>query len=77
MRPAVMHAYGQMCGWTLARAHARSGDSMAIGAYLGSGEAFDRAMTEFADRYADQNERDFAAVEAAVDAGTLPVERGL
>jgi uncharacterized protein (DUF2252 family) len=71
MRPAVMQAYAQLCGWTLARAHARSGDSIAIAAYLGSGEAFDRAMTDFADRYADQNERDYATVAAAVEAGTI------
>jgi uncharacterized protein (DUF2252 family) len=77
MRAGVMHAYGQLCGWTLARAHARSGDSIAIAAYLGSGEAFDRSMTDFADRYADQNEQDYAAVAKAVDDGIITAVRGL
>jgi uncharacterized protein (DUF2252 family) len=63
--------YGQVCGWTLARAHARSGDRMAIASYLGAGDVFDRAIIEFADAYADQNERDYAAVQAAVAAGHL------
>jgi uncharacterized protein (DUF2252 family) len=71
MRPAAMHAYGRLCGWTLARAHARSGDSIAIGSYLGSGEAFDRAMEAFADVYADQNERDYAAVASAATNGII------
>jgi uncharacterized protein (DUF2252 family) len=77
MRPGVMHAYGELCGWTLARAHARSGDGIAIGAYLGSGEAFDRSMAEFAERYADQNERDYAAVAKAVEDGTITATTGL
>jgi hypothetical protein len=55
-----------MCGWTLARAHARSGDRIAIGAYLGSGDVFDRAMVEFAFAYAAQNERDYRAVVDAL-----------
>ena len=55
-------AYGRVCGWTLARAHARSGDRIAIAAYLGSGDAFDRAMASFAEAYADQNERDYRAL---------------
>jgi hypothetical protein len=63
--------YGQVCGWTLARAHARSGDRIAIASYLGSGDVFDRAIIEFAEAYADQNERDYAAVSAAVQAGHL------
>jgi uncharacterized protein (DUF2252 family) len=63
--------YAQVCGWTLARAHARSGDRIAIASYLGSGDVFDRAMIEFADAYADQNERDYGAVKAAVEAGHL------
>jgi uncharacterized protein (DUF2252 family) len=71
MRPSVAAAYGQLCGWTLARAHARSGDGIAIAAYLGSGDAFDRALAEFASAYADQNERDFGALAAAVEAGTI------
>jgi uncharacterized protein (DUF2252 family) len=69
MRPETMQVYGELCGWTLARAHARSGDSIAIGAYLGSGEAFDRSMTVFAGAYADQNERDYATVIDALRDG--------
>jgi uncharacterized protein (DUF2252 family) len=71
MRPSVMTAYGHLCGWTLARAHARSGDRIAIAAYLGSGEAFDRAIAEFAVAYADQNERDARALTDAVASGAL------
>jgi uncharacterized protein (DUF2252 family) len=63
--------YGRVCGWTLARAHARSGDRIAIGAYLGKGDAFDRAITRFAERYADQNELDYRAVSDAVEAGRI------
>ncbi len=55
-----MRVYGQLCGWILARAHARSGDRAAIAAYLGRSEVFDVAMTAFAEAYADQNERDYA-----------------
>ena len=58
--------YGRLCGWTLARAHARSGDPIAIGAYLGAGDRFDRAMAEFADAYADQNELDYAEFRRAI-----------
>jgi uncharacterized protein (DUF2252 family) len=71
MPPSALEGYARMCGWTLARAHARSGDSVAIGAYLGSGGRFDDAMTEFASRYADQNERDHAALRAAIESGRL------
>jgi uncharacterized protein (DUF2252 family) len=66
--------YAQLCGTALARAHARSGDPVALAAYLGSGDSFDRAMTAFADRYADQNAEDFSALEAAADAGRIPAE---
>jgi uncharacterized protein (DUF2252 family) len=69
-----MTIYARMCGWTLARAHARSGDAASIGGYLGSGGAFDRAMVEFAEAYADQNERDYAAFAAAIEAGRIPCE---
>ena len=62
MSPARLTVYGTLCGWTLARAHARSGDRVAIAAYLGRGGAFDRAVAAFAERYADQNERDHAAL---------------
>ena len=58
MVPRGMRLYGQLCGWTLARAHARSGDRIAIAAYLGSADVFDQAITRFAAAYADQNERD-------------------
>jgi uncharacterized protein (DUF2252 family) len=74
MVPRGMALYGRLCGWTLARAHARSGDRVAIASYLGGGEVFDRALAEFAERYADQNERDYAALKAAVDAGRLEAE---
>jgi len=69
--------YAQMCGWTLARAHARSGDAIAVGSYLGSGAAFDEALATFAELYADQNERDFAALQAAVDSGRVAALHGL
>ena len=58
MTPETLRMYAQICGWTLARAHARSGDAAAIGAYLGSGDVFDQAMVSFADAYSDQNELD-------------------
>jgi hypothetical protein len=66
-----MLVYARLCGWTLARAHARSGDRMAIASYLGGGTTFDRAMVAFAAAYADQNEQDFRALERAVDDGRL------
>jgi len=62
-----MAIYGQLCGWTLARGHARSGDRIAIAAYLGRGESFDEAMADFAASYADQTERDHARFVAACD----------
>ena len=71
MRPSVLAAHGELCGWTLARAHARSGDRIAIASYLGSGDAFDRAVAEFAAAYADQNERDFRALVDAVESGVI------
>ena len=71
MRPSVAAAYGELCGRTLARAHARSGDRIAIASYLGSGDAFDRALAEFAAAYADQNERDFRALAGAVESGAI------
>jgi uncharacterized protein (DUF2252 family) len=66
--------YGRTCGWTLARAHARSGDRFAIAAYLGSSDVFDRALSEFAEAYADQNERDLAAAAEAVDSGRITAQ---
>jgi uncharacterized protein (DUF2252 family) len=68
MVPQVMNLYGQLCAWTLARAHARSGDRIAIAAYVGGSDVFDRALASFAEAYADQNERDYAALKAAVKA---------
>ncbi|HET9162037.1 MAG TPA: DUF2252 domain-containing protein [Solirubrobacterales bacterium] len=67
-------AYAEICGMTLAHAHARGGDRIAIGAYLGKGEAFDRAMAAFAEVYADQSERDYEAMKAAVAAGRIEAE---
>ena len=77
MVPKGMRAYGELCGWTLARAHARSGDDIAIAAYLGSGPAFERAVAEFADTYADQNERDYQELVAATGSGRIVAEPGL
>jgi hypothetical protein len=77
MVPDGMLAYGRACGWTLARAHARSCDRVAIATYLGKGTQFDRALLEFADRYAEQNERDYAALADAVDTGRLEAVAGL
>jgi uncharacterized protein (DUF2252 family) len=70
-------AYGRTCGWSLARAHARSGDRLAIAAYLGSGRSFDKALVRFASAYADQNERDHQALADAVAAGTVVAEQGV
>ncbi len=72
--PSGMQVYGELCGWTLARAHARSGDAIAIGAYLGGSDVFDRALVRFADAYADQNEKDYAALSAAVKEGRLSAQ---
>jgi uncharacterized protein (DUF2252 family) len=69
MVPSGMAAYAQMCGWALARAHARSGDRIALAAYLGSSATFDQAIADFAEKYADQNELDYAALQAAVKEG--------
>jgi uncharacterized protein (DUF2252 family) len=77
MSPQSLGLYGRICAWTLARAHARSGDRVAIASYLGRGATFDRAIAEFARAYADQNERDFAALEQAAATGRITVERGL
>jgi uncharacterized protein (DUF2252 family) len=77
MTPETMGLYGKLCGWTLARAHARSGDRVAIASYLGKGDGFDRAMCDFAEAYADQNESDFKEFEAAVKKGRLKAVTGL
>jgi uncharacterized protein (DUF2252 family) len=74
MRPDGMTVYGRMCGWTLARAHARTGDRVAIAAYLGSSDSFDRAILEFAEAYAEQNLRDYQAVVDAAAEGRITRE---
>jgi uncharacterized protein (DUF2252 family) len=73
MVPDGMAVYGRLCGWTLARAHARSGDRIGIAAYLGSSGTFDHAIAEFAVQYAEQNDRDFAALAAAAASGRVTV----
>ena len=77
LRPEGLQMYGALCGWTLARAHARSGDRVAIAAYLGNSDVFDRAITKFATVYADQNERDHQSLVDAVASGRITAERGL
>jgi uncharacterized protein (DUF2252 family) len=77
MAPQGMSAYGRLCGWTLARAHARSGDRIAIAAYLGGANTFDRAILEFTQAYADQNERDFRRLQQAVKSGEIVAQTGL
>jgi len=72
-----MRGYGEMCGWTLARAHARTGDRIAIASYLGGSDVFDRAVAQFAVAYADQNERDYRALQDAAAAGRITAEHGL
>lgn len=77
MDVAGLARYGELCGWTLARAHARSGDRIAIASYLGSGPVFDDAVADFAEAYADQNQRDYEAVLRDAEAGELVVEEGV
>jgi len=74
MRPSDMALYAKLCAWTLARAHARSGDSIAIASYLGSSDVFDRAIADFAEAYADQNERDHAGLVDAIATGRVTGE---
>jgi hypothetical protein len=74
MRPSDMALYARLCAWTLARAHARSGDSIAIASYLGSSDVFDHAIAAFAEAYADQNERDHAALIDAIATGRVKAE---
>jgi uncharacterized protein (DUF2252 family) len=76
MAPVALTFYASICGWTLARAHARSGDPVAIAEYLGEDDAFDRAITDFAKRYADQTERDYQVFADAVRSGRLEVLEG-
>ena len=77
MVPGGMRRYGMLCGWTLARAHARTGDRIAIASYLGASAAFDNAITDFAPAYADQTERDYAGLVGAAETGRITAERGL
>ncbi len=77
MIPRGLRLYGELCGLTLARAHARSGDEIAIAAYLGASDVFENAIGDFAAAYADQNERDFQAFTAAISSGRLIAERGV
>ncbi|WP_103544183.1 DUF2252 domain-containing protein [Streptomyces sp. SM1] len=74
MSPKRMGLFGRLCGATLARAHARSGDRIAIAAYLGGGDVFDRALATFAELYADQNEKDHQVLVDAIRAGRVPAE---
>jgi uncharacterized protein (DUF2252 family) len=75
--PKGVTMYGQTCGWTLARAHARSGDRVAIAAYLGNSDVFDRAIADFSEAYADQNQLDYEALTQAVNSGRITAETGL
>jgi len=77
MVPKGMATYGRLCGWTLARAHARSGDRIAIASYLGKSAVFDHAIVEFSHAYAEQNERDYKALAKAVESGRVSAETGL
>ncbi|HTU94617.1 MAG TPA: DUF2252 domain-containing protein [Solirubrobacteraceae bacterium] len=77
MPPVGMVEYGKLCAWTLARAHARSSDRIAIASYLGAGASFDRAIVEFSGAYADQNERDFRRLTKAVKSGEIVAQTGL
>jgi uncharacterized protein (DUF2252 family) len=77
MTPAGMELWGAMCGWTLARGHARSGDRVGIAAYLGKSDVFDRAIVAFAGAYADQNELDYQSLKNAVASGRLAAHTGI
>ena len=77
MVPEAMAAYGRLCGWTLARAHARSGDRIAIASYAGSSDVFDRALVAFSKTYTKQNEHDYNALVEAVTSGRITAETGL
>ncbi|MGA8454632.1 MAG: DUF2252 domain-containing protein [Streptosporangiaceae bacterium] len=77
MAPITLAHYARLCGWTLARAHARSGDPVATAEYLGGGDAFDRSITDFCERYADQNEQDYKEFVTAVRSGRLEAVEGV
>jgi len=77
MTPAILGFYAGLCGWTLARAHARSGDAVALAAYLGKSDKFDLSITDFSERYANQNERDYQAFAKAIRTGRLQAIEGV
>ena len=77
LTPPPLRSTLRQCGWTLARAHARSGDPIAIAAYLGKGDAFDQSITDFSERYADQNEHDYKAFTEAISSGRLTAIEGV
>ena len=77
MKPFGLAFYAAQCGWTLARAHARSGDPIAIAAYLGKSDEFDQSITDFSERYADQNEKDYQAFAEAISTGRLEAIEGV
>lgn len=77
MSAAALELYSGLCGWTLARAHARSGDPVAIADYLGPDDAFDRSITDFSQRYADQNDLDYQALVTAIRTGRVPAVEGV
>jgi hypothetical protein len=75
MTPLQMSRYAEVCGWTLARAHARSGDASMIYGYMGKSDTFDRAIGTFAQRYADQTERDCELFLSAIESGEIKAEK--
>jgi hypothetical protein len=77
MEPSALDLYARVCGSTLAKAHARSGDAIAISSYLGTNDVFDRALSAFAEAYANQNERDYDALKQAANSGRIKAETGV
>ena len=77
MLPSGLAFYARACGWTLARAHARSGDPIAITAYLGKNDEFDKSVTDFSERYADRNDQDYQAFTDAIRSGRLTAIEGV
>jgi hypothetical protein len=77
LSPSGLTTYAHVCAWALARAHARSGDPIAIAGYLGKSDTFDRSITDFSERYADQNERDYQEFVGAIRSGRLEATEGV
>src|SRR5262249_38210446 len=77
MKPNTLALYARVCGSIAAKAHARSGDAIAIASYLGTNDVFDQALTGFAESYADQNERDYDALKQAAESGRIQTKNGL